>query len=123
MSLENKQMQMQMQMQMENPDEMQALSDMLEKLQQSASGVSTLAGNPLRSSEETLAYLTAEIQTLKAKQKTIQESLQNKGKELQVMRETLLVVSGALQGLQHVLGYIEHKESLPVPAGVSDKDD
>lgn len=52
------------------------------------------------------AYLEKEIENLRKKQGTIQEEIDKKNKEAATLRETLLVVNGALQGMQHVQSYV-----------------
>ena len=59
------------------------------------------------------AYIDNEVQQLLTRQKHIQESIQNKNKEITSLRETLLVVSGALQGLQHVQAYVPPPAQAP----------
>jgi uncharacterized protein YlxW (UPF0749 family) len=57
-------------------------------------------------------YLEKEIESLRAKQATIQEEIDKKNKEASTLRETLLVVNGALQGIQHVKSFILGEEAL-----------
>lgn len=52
------------------------------------------------------AYLEKEMENLRTKQTTIQGEIDKKAKETATLRETLLVVNGALQGIQHVRSFI-----------------
>ncbi len=52
------------------------------------------------------AYVEKEVETLRARQTVIQEEIERKTKETVTLRETLLVVNGALQGIQHVRAFI-----------------
>ena len=81
----------------DEPDsELSELVDTFQKLQHSKPFM-TAPTNP-----ETLAYVTAEMESLTRKQGLIQQQIEGKSKEIVTLRETLLVVSGALQGLQHI---------------------
>ena len=51
-------------------------------------------------------YVLAEIKNLQQKQASVQADLDAKLKETQALRETLLVMSGAIQGLQHIHQFI-----------------
>lgn len=57
-------------------------------------------------------YASLEMENLKKKQAKLQEGIETKTKELATMRETLLVVSGAIQGIQHVHTFISDQRSL-----------
>lgn len=58
-------------------------------------------------------YLLSENRMLQDRQRHLQEQLQNKAKEMQGIRETILVVSGALQAIQHVATHV----GLALPSG------
>jgi hypothetical protein len=47
-------------------------------------------------------FLMSEFKALQVRQKQVQDDLQAKTREAQTLRETLLVVSGALQAVQHI---------------------
>ena len=55
---------------------------------------------------ETLDYVTAELDNINRKQALIQQQIEGKNKEIATLRETLLVVSGALQGQPVTCGAI-----------------
>lgn len=57
--------------------------------------------------ERSIAHIDSEVAALEAKSKGIQEEMQAKTKELATLKETLLVVSGALQGLGHMRQYFD----------------
>lgn len=57
--------------------------------------------------ERSIAHIDSEVAALEAKSKGIQEEMQTKTKELATLKETLLVVSGALQGLGHMRQYFD----------------
>lgn len=65
------------------------------------------------SSPETLVYVSTEMENLKRRQGMVQEQIESKKKDIASLRETLLVVSGALQGLQHVRAFIATEEAAP----------
>jgi hypothetical protein len=50
-------------------------------------------------------YLVNESRQLIERQKALQEQLQAKSKEMQSIRETILVVSGALQAVEHIANH------------------
>lgn len=56
--------------------------------------------------ERTLQYVNGEIASLRGKQATIQEQIEKKNKEIATLRETLLIVNGALQGMQHIHSFM-----------------
>jgi hypothetical protein len=76
--------------------ELSDLVDTFQKLQHS------LPSTHGPSTPETLEYLTGEIGKLTEKQALIQQQIDGKTNDIVSLRQTLLVVSGALQGLQHV---------------------
>jgi len=80
----------------ESDSELSELVDTFQKLQHS------LPSTHGPSTAETLEHLVAEIRKLTEKQQFIQEQIDSKTNEIATFRQTLLVVSGALQGLQHV---------------------
>lgn len=63
------------------------------------------------SSHATLDYVKGEIENLRKKQALVQEQMDAKTKELHQLRETLLVVNGALQGLEHIQEFMVDDES------------
>ena len=76
------------------------LSELVEKFQKIQHSLPSAFKGP--GSPETLQYVMTEIENLTRKQAMIQQQIEGKNKEIQTLRETLLVVSGALQGLQHI---------------------
>lgn len=81
----------------EEPDA--ELSELVESLQK----IQAIQHQALPSSaEKTLEHVVTEIDNLRSKQAMIQEQIDKKKNEMSALRETLLVVNGALQGLQHV---------------------
>lgn len=64
-------------------------------------------------------YLTNEIEVLEKRQLAAQEAVEAKAKELQSLRENLLVVSGALQGVQHVKRHVHQQQPTPSPLPVT----
>ena len=82
----------------EEPDsELSELVETFQKIQHSLPSTMKGPTNP-----ETLDYVTAELDNINRKQALIQQQIEGKNKEIATLRETLLVVSGALQGLQHI---------------------
>jgi hypothetical protein len=79
----------------------------------------TSAGKPTTPSQPsvdaTVDYVLAEVNSLKRKQVMIQEQMETKTKEMQGLRETLLVMSGAVQGLQHIHQFMTKKEEVTEP--------
>lgn len=63
--------------------------------------------------EKITAYLEKEMQNLQEKQGNIKKEIDQKNKDVAVLRETLLVVNGALQGIQHVHAYVNQAEGGP----------
>ena len=61
--------------------------------------------------KDTIEYVLAEVSQLKRKQAMIQEQMESKAKEVQGLRETLLVVGGALQGMQHIHQFITREQA------------
>lgn len=96
------------------------LSDLVESFQklqkgmtQSSSdqnGAVATAAATAAVNNHTFEYVTEEIENLKRKQSMIQEQIEAKNKEIHSLRETLLVVNGALQGLQHIHTFMADKE-------------
>jgi uncharacterized protein YoxC len=84
----------------ETDTELSELVDTFQKLQHS------LPSTHGPSTPETLEYLKTEIGKLTEKQHTIQAQIDSKTNEIVTLRQTLLVVSGALQGLQHVHSFM-----------------
>ena len=61
-------------------------------------------------------HIKTELATLRTKQQELTETINTKTRELTTARETLLVLSGALQGLEHMLVHVEEKDkALPSP--------
>ncbi len=56
------------------------------------------------------AYLTKEVDMLEKRQQAAQEAIEAKAKELQGLRENMLVISGALQGVQHIKAYLDQQQ-------------
>lgn len=56
--------------------------------------------------ERTFQYVSNEVESLRTKQASIQEQIDKKNREVVSLRETLLVVNGALQGLQHIYKFM-----------------
>lgn len=48
------------------------------------------------------SVLKEELETLRQRHQLLQNDLQEKNKELQNIRDTLLVLSGAIQGMEHL---------------------
>lgn len=90
------------------------LSDLVETFQKLQKGMShpPSSQNDISSSvnNHTLEYVKEEIENLKRKQNVIQEQIEAKNKEIHSLRETLLVVNGALQGLHHIHTFMVDKE-------------
>lgn len=61
--------------------------------------------------KDTIEYVLSEVSHLKRKQAMIQEQMESKAKEVQGLRETLLVVGGALQGMQHIHQFMTREEA------------
>ena len=80
--------------------ELSDLVDTFQKLQHS------LPSTHGPSTPETLEYVATEIRNLTEKHAQIQEKIDSKTNEIASLRQTLLVVSGALQGLQHVHAFM-----------------
>lgn len=55
-------------------------------------------------------FLDSELKALQVRQRQIQDDLQEKTREVQSLRETLLVVSGALQAVQHVAHHVKTRD-------------
>ena len=55
------------------------------------------------------AYLAMEAEVLEKRQQAAQETIEAKAKELQGLRENMLVISGALQGVQHIKAYLDQQ--------------
>lgn len=72
------------------------IEDLIQALRESVEDSSQSETNPLKE------YITNEYKMLVQKQNSLQQELQVKAKEIQSIRETILVVSGAMQALQHV---------------------
>lgn len=85
------------------------LSELVESFQKFIPAPSVVTQGP--TTPETLAYLTTEMQNLKRRQTVIQEQIEGKNNEIVSLRETLLVVSGALQGLQHIHTFMMKEET------------
>lgn len=64
------------------------------------------AALPASSAQPTLDYVHGEIENLRKKQALVQEQIDTKTKEVHTLRETLLVVNGALQGMEHIRDFI-----------------
>ena len=79
-----------------------------ESMIQSAEGkpLRVVPAEPPNEKQVMIAYLQQEEQNLSERQRVLQEQLQNKNREIQTIRETMLVVSGALQAIQHVSGHV-----------------
>lgn len=60
-----------------------------------------------------LNYITSEIRGLKEKQAHVLQQISNTQRELQRLQDTNLVVSGALQALNHVLEEYNKTSRLP----------
>ena len=58
-------------------------------------------------------FVLTEVGNLKQKQAEIQKEIEKKNTEAATLRETLLVVNGALQGVQHVHDYITREAAAP----------
>ena len=84
----------------EGPDA--ELSNLVESLQK----IQAAKAAPPRSKPETVDYVSGELENLKRKQAMIQEQMDTKTREIATLRETLLVVNGAVQGLQHIHKYL-----------------
>lgn len=87
---------------------MDALADMLNHLRE------PVDETPPSPYDAILGYLRKETSALQARQTALQETLQAKTREMQTTRETLLVISGALQGLQHVQTFLAEQQA-PAP--------
>jgi uncharacterized protein YoxC len=57
-------------------------------------------------------FLETEVKALQVRQRQIQDDLQEKTREAQTLRETLLVVSGALQAVQHVAQHVKTRDEI-----------
>lgn len=68
---------------------------------------------PLSFQQKMAAYIDGELQNLKNKQADIQRDIETKNKEATLLRETLLVVNGALQGVEHIQRYLTRAEEAP----------
>jgi phage/plasmid primase-like uncharacterized protein len=88
------------------------LSDLVESFQKLQKGMAHASSdqNGAAVNKHTFEYVTEEIENLKRKQSMIQEQIEAKNKEVHSLRETLLVVNGALQGLQHIHTFMVDKE-------------
>lgn len=78
---------------------MDSIGTLLSELQQKVAdshNTSECSGSVVESLREEVAILTDRI-------KTLQDSFQAKNKEINTLREQILVSSGALQGMQHIL--------------------
>jgi hypothetical protein len=92
----------------DEPDtELSELVESFQKLQKKMPGTAWIETGP--TAKETLDYVGREIENLKGKQTTIQEHIEVKNKEIRSLRDTLLVVNGALQGLQHINHFMSEK--------------
>lgn len=67
--------------------------------------------------KDTIEYVQSEVTHLKRKQAMIQEQMECKAKEVQGLRETLLVVGGALQGMQHIHQFMTREEATETACG------
>lgn len=94
----------------ETDPELSDLVESFQKLQKGALSSETTVSVPSGTTEHTLRYAAEEIDNLKRKQGTIQEQIDTKNKEIHTLRETLLVVNGALQGMQHIQNFIMDQE-------------
>lgn len=93
--------------QTEEPDsELSELVETFQKIQHSLPSAIKAPTNP-----ETLEYVAAELDNIHRKQALIQQQIEGKNKEIATLRETLLVVSGALQGLQHIHKFMTKEET------------
>ena len=61
------------------------------------------------------SHIAGEIEQLKTRHQGIQDSIVAKTKEITTLRETLLVVSGAVQALQHLQSFVP---PAPAPAPI-----
>jgi hypothetical protein len=93
----------------EEPDS--ELSELVETFQKIQHSLPSTAKGP--TSPETLDYVTAELDNIQRKQALIQQQIEGKNKEIVTLRETLLVVSGALQGLQHIHKFMTKEGTEP----------
>lgn len=55
-------------------------------------------------------YLTKECQSMKDRQRKLQEEFQEKQRQMQGIKETLLVISGAIQAIEHVMAHVSEAE-------------
>ena len=85
------------------------LSNLVESFQKLQKGALEGSASEM-TAKHTMEYVKEEIENLKRKQTMIQEQIEAKNKEVHTLRETLLVVNGALQGLQHIQNFMEDKE-------------
>lgn len=69
--------------------------------------------------KDTIEYVQAEVTHLKRKQAMIQEQMDCKAKEVQGLRETLLVVGGALQGMQHIHQFMTREGATETACGTA----
>ncbi len=68
-------------------------------------------GPPVVPVDKMVEYTAVEMNNLKKKQAALQEAIETKTKEVANLRETLLVVNGAVQGIQHVQTFISDRTS------------
>jgi hypothetical protein len=90
------------------PDaELSELVENFEKMKQQQQQQRPHGPSPLA----TLEYVRGEVENLRKKQALVQEQIDAKTKEIHALRETLLVVNGALQGLEHIQEFMVDAES------------
>jgi molecular chaperone GrpE (heat shock protein) len=88
------------------------LDDLINALKNSSDETPPPAAEPEAPKKESITtYLKNELNSLRERQKSLQEEFQNKNKEMANIRETLLVVSGALQAIEHVSNHEAVKSS------------
>lgn len=89
------------------------LGKMLSELEKKVMDSSSTSPGSSSPGLETLLddYLKRETESLNSRQTGLQETIQIKSKELQTAKETLLVISGALQGMQHVAAFLQQQKN------------
>lgn len=65
--------------------------------------------------ESVKIHISSEVSALKEKQQTIDKQIVEKQKELASLKDSFLVVSGALQALEHMSTFVSNQEKSVSP--------